>query len=141
MYLDAVGSENLAFFEGMKRQGAVCHFPQHGVGRAQQHGGVEVDTQLRCDGDVVVVAVGAHHSDDVSAADGLLDSLGIMGGVDDDELRVVSDDPDVVVDFPTAAVQFEGAVGDHPLDAAWVHHTTTDRSTSPACIFVNACST
>ena len=54
--------------------------------------------------------------------------------------RVVADEPDVVVDFPTAAVEFEGAVGDDPLNLSAVHSITTERSTSPACILWNASS-
>ena len=87
--------------------------------------------ELRGDGDVVVVAVRAHHGDDVPAADGVLDRLGVVRGVDDDHLVVVADDPDVVVDFPTAAVEFEGAVGDDAFDAAAHQSTTTERRTSP----------
>src|SRR6478672_1873605 len=36
-------------------------------------------------------------------------------------LRVVADDPNVVVDFPTATVEFEHPVGDNALDRATVH--------------------
>ena len=65
----------------------------------------------------------------------------VVRGVEHHDLRVVADDPDVVVDFPTAAVEFERAVGDDALDRAAVHfNTTTERSTSPACILWNASS-
>jgi hypothetical protein len=45
----------------------MSHSPQHVVGRVEQHGRVEVSRQLRRDGDVVVVAVRAHHRDHRSA--------------------------------------------------------------------------
>ena len=63
-----------------------------------------------------------------------------VGGVDDDDLRIVADEPDVVVDFPTTTVEFEGAVGHDALNGAVVHNITTDRSTSPVCILWNASS-
>ena len=92
---------------------------------------------------MVIVTVGAHHRDDVPAGHGILNGLRIMRRVDHDHLGGITDDPDVVVDFPTAAVEFEVSVGDDPLDTALVrtHSTTTDRSTSPACIWWNASST
>jgi hypothetical protein len=82
---------------------------------------------------VVVVAVGAHHRDHVAAVHGLDDRRRVVGGVEHHHVGVVADQPDVVVDFPTAAVEFERAVGHHPLD---VHHQsiTTERNTSPPCI-------
>src|SRR5690606_39458933 len=71
-----------------------------------------------------------------------LDRRRVMGGIEHDHLFVVADDPDVVVDIPTAAVEFELAAGDDPLNRPPVHlSTTTDRSTSPRCIFSNAPST
>ena len=119
----------------------VGHPPQHIVGWMQQHGRVERIAEFRCDRDMVVVAVGAHHGDHVATADGVDDRARIVCSVEDDNVVVVADDPDVVVDFPTATVEFEGAVGDYPLYRSAVHFiTTTDRSTSPACILWKASS-
>ena len=138
---DAPGLQYLTIGQRPEWLVAVRGFPQHGVARIQQYGRVQVGAQLRGDGDVVVVAMSAHHGDDVAAGHGILDCLGVVGGVDDDHLGVVADDPDVVVDVPTAAVEREGAVGDDALNTAVHHSTTTDRSTSPACILWNASST
>ncbi len=96
--------------------------------------------ELGRDGDVVVVPVCAHHRLHMPPTDRGLDGLGVVGGVKDHHLGVVADDPDVVVDFPTAAVEFEHPVGDYALDRAAVHSTTTERSTSPACILWKASS-
>ncbi len=62
-----------------------------------------------------------------------------MGGVEHHDIGIVADEPDVVVDFPTATVEFEGAVGDDSLDVGH-HNTTTERSTLPSCILWNASS-
>src|SRR5690606_34213399 len=48
--------------------------------------------------------------------------------------------PDVVVDLPAAAVQFEHPGRDHLLDGE-PHSSTTDRSTSPRATFEKAAST
>ena len=66
---------------------------------------------------MVVVAVGAHHCHHVASGDGVFDGLGVMSGVDDDDLGAIADNPDIVIDFPTSAVEFEVSVGDDPLDA------------------------
>src|SRR4051794_6893342 len=76
----------------------------------------------------------------MAPADRHHDRAGVVGRVEHDDLGVVADDPDVVVDFPTAAVEFESAVRDDATDRAAVHSTTTERSTSPACILWNASS-
>ena len=120
------------------------HSPQHIIGGMQQHRGVQRITQFGRHRHMVVVAVGADHRDHVAAADGVDDRTGVVRGVENHHLVVVADDPDVVVDFPTAAIEFEGAVGNHTGDAALsssIHFiTTTERSTSPACILWNASS-
>ena len=85
--------------------------------------GVDVDLrvqplcQLRGHGDVVVVGVGADHPTDLPAVDGVDDGVGVMGGVHDDHLVIVTDDPDVVVDLPFTAVEGEDAVGDDAVNA------------------------
>src|SRR4029079_99679 len=79
--------------------------------------------------------------DHVAAADGVDDRARVVRGVEHHDVVVVPDDPDVVVDFPTAAVEFERAVRDDAMYRSAVHfNTTTDRSTSPACILWNASS-
>ena len=42
--------------------------------------------------------------------------VGVVGGVDDEHLGVVTDQPDVVLDLPRAAVELEDPGGDDPLD-------------------------
>ena len=148
--LHAAGCEHLAVPQGPEGLVRVSHLPQHGVGGVQQHRRVEVRAELRGDGDVIVVAVGAHHRHHVPTADRVLDGLCVVGRVDDDHLGVIPDQPDVVVHLPAAAVECEGPVGHHAGDAVptlgvhrgiCVHHTTTERSTSPECILWNASST
>src|SRR5690606_5998381 len=92
------------------------------------------------DGDVVVVAVRAQDRADVPVAHGGGDGVGVVGGVDDEHLLVVTDQPDIVVDVPGAAVEREGPGGDHPVDAR-AHQTTTERSTLPAPMAAKAAST
>ena len=99
--------------------------------------------------DVVVVGVGAHDRLDPPLPDDREDRLDVVGGVDDHALRVVADHPHVVVDVEGLAVEGEGAAGDGVVDAARRaggaqcsrHRITTERSTSPWCIFSNAAST
>ncbi|MCO5555078.1 hypothetical protein L7F22_008618 [Adiantum nelumboides] len=90
--------------------------------------------------DVVVVGVGAHDGLDAPVADGGGDGVGVVRGVDDEHLAVVADDPHVVVDVEGAAVEGEGAGGDDVVDRRH-QRITTERRTSPACIFSKACST
>src|SRR5829696_4766199 len=119
----------------------VRHSPQDLVCGMQQHRGVQRLAQFGCDGHVVVVAVGAYHRHHMATADRHHNGPCLMGGVEHHDLRVVAYDPDVVVDFPTAAVEFERAMGDEALNRPAVHlRTTTERSTSPAWILWNASS-
>ena len=99
-------------------------------------GGGEVDGRVH----VVVVPVGADDGDDAAAGDGLGDRPVVVGGVDDDDLVVVADEPDVVVDVEALAVEGELPARDDALDPG-AHRTTTERRTSPWCIFSNARST
>lgn len=143
MQLDATDSERLAIADGTEIPLGVSHSPQHVVGRMQKHRRVERIRQLRGDRDVVIVPMGANDCHHVAAADGHDDRPGVVGGVEDDDVVVVADEPDVVVDFPGSAVEFEGAVGDHAGDVV-AHRITTERSTAsasePACILWNASS-
>ena len=91
--------------------------------------------------DVVVVPVGADHGDDAAVPHRGQDRLGVVRGVDHQHLVVVADQPDVVVDLPLAAVQRERPRGDDLLDPGRHQSTTTERRTSPRCIFSNAAST
>src|SRR6185312_1740723 len=83
--------------------------------------GVECLAEFGCHRHVVVVAVRADHRHHVPPADGQQDRARVVGGVEHHHLRVVADDPDVVVDFPTAAVEFEHSVGDNALNGSTVH--------------------
>ena len=120
MQLDAIGFEHLTVLQSPEWLIAVGRLPQHGVGGIEQYRRVEIGAQLRRHGDVVIVAVGTHHRHHMTPGDGVLDGLCVMRRVDDDDLGAVTDDPDVVVDFPVAAVEREGAVGDDPLDTGLV---------------------
>ena len=64
----------------------------------------------------------------------------VVGGVEDDHLAVVADQPDVVGDLPLAAVEGEDAVGGDQF-AGHGDSTTTERSTSPRSILWKASST
>ena len=82
-----------------------------------------------------------HDGDDPAVPDGVEDGRRVVRRVDDEHLVVVADQPDVVVDVPLAAVEGEGARRDDLLDAGRHQSTTTERRTSPRCIFSNASST
>src|SRR5262245_13646062 len=121
------------------------HSPQHVVSRMQQHRGIQRLAELGRHRNVVVVAVRAHDRHHMATAYGIHDGACVVRGVEHHDLGVVADEPDVVVDFPTATVEFEHPVGNNTGDVApsVIHHfiTTTERSTSPACILWNASST
>ena len=105
----------------------------------EQYRRVERIAEFGGHGHMVVVTVCAHHRHHISATDGRHDRFRGVRGVEDHDVGIVADDPDVVVDFPTATVEFEGAVGDNTLDGR--HHSiTTERSTLPSCILWNASS-
>ena len=114
--------QRIAVGNGAKVLVRVRHSPQHVIAGVQQHGCVERLAELGSHRDVIVVAVRAHHRHHVAAADGLEDRFGGVGGVENHDVGVVADEPDVVVDFPTATVEFEGAVGDHAIDVAHYQH-------------------
>src|SRR4051812_18862802 len=80
------------------------------------------------------------HRNDVSAADGINDRLCRVRRIDDENVAVVTNEPDVVVDVPASAVETELPRRDDTLDAH-AHSTTTERSTSPRCMVSNASST
>src|SRR5690606_28145425 len=84
---------------------------------------------------------GAHDRLEGAVADHRADRVDVVRGVDDDALGVVADHPDVVVDLVGLPVEGEGAGDDRVVDAGGRHSTTTERSTSPWCIFSNAAST
>src|SRR6476661_5637614 len=93
----------------------VAHLPQHVVAGVQQHRGVHALGQFGGDGDVVVVTVRADHGVHVPVPDRIDDRLRGVGGVDDHDVGVVTDQPDVVVDVPLSAVEGECSLGDDPL--------------------------
>ena len=92
------------------------HSPQHIVGRMQQRRGVQCIAEFGRDGDMVVVAVRAHHRHHMPPADGHHDRAGVMGGVEHHDLRIVADDPDVVVDS-----QLPPSSSNHPcVTTRWI---------------------
>ena len=108
----------------------------------QQHRAVQPLTKIRGLGYMIVVAVSADDRGHVAAGDGVDDRLRLVCGVDDLDVAVVTVQSDGVVDFPGAAVERESSLGDDALDAQrCTHRTTTDRSTSPACMVWKASST
>ena len=76
------------------------HSPEHFVGGVQEDRGVQRLTEFGCDGDVVVVAVGAHHRHDVAPADRHHDGPRVMRCVEHHDLRVVADDRQHIVVAP-----------------------------------------
>jgi hypothetical protein len=89
---------------------------------------------------MVIVRLRAKDRDDDAIADGVDDRLRGVGGIDAEHLRVVADEPDVVVDVPAIAVETELPRCDDSVDAQ-AHSTTTERSTSPRSMRWKACST
>jgi hypothetical protein len=56
--------------------------------------------EFGCHGHVIVVAVRAHHRHHMPPANGHHDRAGVMGEVEHDDLRIVPDDPDVLLSTP-----------------------------------------
>lgn len=98
----------------------------------QQHRRIQSLTQLRGNGDVVIVSVGAHHRDHIAPADRIDDRLRGVGGIEDHHIIALADNPNVVIDFPTAAVEFESSAGDHPLNST--HPLTIDPGVPTAAL-------
>src|SRR6202034_220580 len=118
----------------------VRHSPQHIIAGMEQYRRVERFAEFGGHGHMVVVTVRAHHRHHVASADGCQDWRRGVRGVEDHDVGIVAEQPDVVVDFPTATVEFEGAMGDDAFDVR--HYSiTTERSTLPSCILWNASST
>ncbi len=91
---------------------------------------------------MVVVGVGQHDRDDATVGDEPGDRVEVVGGVDDQALGLVTEDPDVVVDVVGLPVQAERAGGLDVVDTDHAHQrTTTERRTSPRCILSKAAST
>ncbi len=102
----------------VRRRPGMRHPPQRQVVRVQQDRGPGAGGQLGGGVDVVVVRVRAHDRGQPAAAERALDRVRVVRGVDHQRLGVVTDDPDVVVHLPLAAVQREDARGDEPFDPA-----------------------
>jgi hypothetical protein len=95
-------------------------------------GSVDAGQELLDGVDMVIVRVSAHDADHAAASYGAEDGLCVMGGIDDEDLLVVSDEPDVVVDLEVLTVEAEDSAGDDALNSgAHCENTTTLRSTSP----------
>ncbi len=105
--------QRLTVVDGAEIFVGVRHSPEHVVGRVQQ------DRVRRAPSDSSGATVmwslcpWVHTTaTTLPSADGHDDRARVVGGVEDHDVGVVTDEPDVVVDFPTAAVEFEGAVCD-----------------------------
>ena len=85
--------------------------PQHPVAGVQEDGSIVLLGKLRGDGDVVVVAVGADNAFHGAVANNLGNGVDGVGGVDDVDLCIVANNPNVVVYFPLAAVELKQAGG------------------------------
>jgi len=93
--------------------------PQHLVVGVQEDGRAAGRTRQLVGGvDVVVVPVRAQDRPDRPIADCSRDRRGIVRGVDDEDLMVVADEPDVVHDVEVLAIEREDAGRRDVLD----HH-------------------
>src|SRR5690606_2477549 len=92
------------------------------------------------DSHVVVVTMREQNGLDVSGSDRLGDRIDVVGGVDDDDLGIIADDPHVVVDVVRLPVEGECARCDEMLNSCH-YSSTTDRRTWPLAIFSKADST
>ncbi len=112
----------------------VLNLPQHlVVGMKQNRGPGLVRESAGCI-DVIVVAVGTDDRFDLSPCDPLEDRHVVMGSVDDDDLVIISDEPDVVVYVEVLAVEAEDPGCDTRSNSCRHHITTTLRSTPPCSI-------
>src|SRR4051794_15752275 len=120
----------------------VGHVPEHPVGGGEPDRGAGRLPQRRRGRDVVVVPMGEHDRGHPAAADRRDDRGGVVRRVDDEHLVVVPNQPDVVVDVEVLPIEAEDAGDDDLVDAgSHPQNTTTERSTSPRCIFSKASST
>ena len=83
LHVGAGDVEDLAVVHGLVFDAVVGLVPEHLIAGVEQNRGVEHRRQLRGDGDVVVVAVGADDALDPAAGHLLDDGGGVVGGVDD----------------------------------------------------------
>src|SRR5438094_759022 len=143
------GLERLPILERhVRAPGDVDLVPEHAVVVVEADGHPS-DEAVDVEGgvDVVVVPVGADDGHHGAVVDGLDDRAGLVGGVDDEDLAVVADQPDVVLDVEALPVEGELAAGDDPVDPDVTtsggrhQRTTTERRTSPRSILWNASST
>jgi hypothetical protein len=105
MNLGARQADSLAVVEPPVRLLGMGHLPQHVITGMQQHRTVQPLAEFGGDGHMVVVSVGADDRGDVASGDRVDDDrLGLVRGVDDHDVGVVTDEPDVVIDIPGAAV-------------------------------------
>src|SRR5699024_9098117 len=86
------------------------------------------------------MAVRQYQSDHATPADGLNDRRGLVSGVNDDDFVVIADDPNIVVHFPTAAIEIECARGNNLVNTCLHHNSTTERNTSQRSILASASS-
>lgn len=91
--------------------------PQNFVAGMQEDRRVECPGQFGGHRDVIVVTVSAHDGPDTAAGYGIDDRCCRVSGVDDDDLVVVTDDPNVVVHIPRSTVEAERSGRDHMLES------------------------
>lgn len=65
---------------------------------------------------MIIVRVRTHDAFHRATSDSVDDRIGRVGGVDNDAFRIVTDDPNVVIDFPLATVECEHTVRDDPAN-------------------------
>src|SRR5699024_10688275 len=86
------------------------HVPQDVVVRVEADGGIADPVREIADHTLMVVmTVGEQDGLDLSGPDRLGDGVDVVGRVDDDDLRVIADDPYVVVHVESLPVEGEGS--------------------------------
>jgi hypothetical protein len=89
---------------------------QRRVGRMQQDRRAGAIGELGRGVDVVVVPVGAQDADHPTTVDRGHDRVGVVRGVDDQDIVLVAQEPDVVLHVPGAAVEGERPGRHDPVD-------------------------
>src|SRR5699024_2528648 len=110
----------------------IGHVPPDVVVRVEVHGGTADPVREIADHTHVgVMPVGEQAGLDLAGPDRLGDGVDAVGRVDDDDVRVIADDPYVVVHVEGLPVEGEGSGRDEMFDCSH-QNSTTDLSTWPA---------